>query len=275
MPLKQLGAVCRCRACFVAAAVTNGRLPLRAPAPLTLRTPPVPQRKLDLGQAQPLGLQSPSLRQSRPGGDASLRSLSVAPGHETEVWRNKDGRAWRIGRDAEIAWINENTTGGMAITCAIPPMFDAYATVQLPVTPNGGGWVWNEPPDHHDASLVSVLSEQTAEQPWWLGYLETGIAAETIFYDVPKVRLYGWEYVLIEAGPKQAGRWRAPWGRWNGVLPDLMFPADRSWLASILWDDYYTCIGGPKALVEAFLAHPELRHRAIEVDVSEEDVRPA
>jgi hypothetical protein len=50
------------------------------------------------------------------------------------------------------------------------------------------------------------------------------------------VTLYsGWGYVLIEAGPEQAGRWRED-DHWKGVLPDLMFPADRSWLLSTLWD---------------------------------------
>lgn len=195
----------------------------------------------------------------------------MAARHEPEVSRNKDGRAWRIGRDADIAWIQQNTKSGTAI----PPTFEAYATVQLPVTPNGGGSVWNERPDRHDARVLCVLTEHTTAQPWWLGYLETGVGAETIFYDVPKVMpYYGSEYVLVEAGPAQAGGWRAPWGRWKGVLPDLMFPADRSWLASTLWDDYYTCIGGSRALVEAFLAHPDLRHRALEVNLRAEEVTP-
>jgi len=79
---------------------------------------------------------------------------------------------------------------------------------------------------------------------------------------------------LIEAGPEQAGSWRAAWGRWKGVLPDVMFPVDRSWLASTLWDDYWTCIGGSRALVEARLAHPELRRRAREVDPAAPDVTP-
>lgn len=155
-------------------------------------------------------------------------------------------------------------------------MFEAYATVQLPVTPTGsGGWSWNEGPEHHDASVLGVLREHTAPQAWWLGYLETGIAAEIIFYDVPKTKLYGWEYVLIEAGPEEAGNWRAEWDRWKGALPDLMFPADRSWLASTLWDDYWMSIGGSRDLVDASLSHPELRIRVHEVDPSAADVTPS
>jgi hypothetical protein len=54
----------------------------------------------------------------------------------------------------------------------------------------------------------------------------------------------------------------------------LMFPADRSWLFSSLWDDDWTCIGGSRALVDVFLAHPDLRDRVREVDPSVEDATP-
>ena len=82
-----------------------------------------------------------------------------------------------------------------------------------------------------------------------------------------------WGYVLIGAGPEQAGRWRAD-DVWKGALPDLMFPADRSWLISTLWDDDWRCIGGSRQLVDAFLAHPGLRHRVRQVDPSVEDATP-
>jgi hypothetical protein len=78
-----------------------------------------------------------------------------------------------------------------------------------------------------------------------------------------------------EAGDRRSGDGRA-WRRdgWKGVLPDLMFPADRSWLFSTLWDDDWTCIGGSRGLVDALLALPDLRHRAREVDPSMEDATP-
>jgi len=38
-----------------------------------------------------------------------------------------------------------------------------------------------------------------------------------------------------------------------------MFPADHSWLVSTLWDDDWTCIGGPAELVDGFLNHPRLQ----------------
>jgi hypothetical protein len=71
---------------------------------------------------------------------------------------------------------------------------------------------------------------------------------------------WGWHYVLVEAGAEQAATWRrsGDWSFWKGALPNLMFPADRSWLVSTLWDDDWTCIGGPTALVDRYLHAPGL-----------------
>ena len=38
------------------------------------------------------------------------------------VTRVKDGRTWRIGADADVAWIAEGTSPGLTITSAIPPV---------------------------------------------------------------------------------------------------------------------------------------------------------
>jgi hypothetical protein len=109
------------------------------------------------------------------------------------------------------------------------------------------------------------LAEQSEEQPWWLGYLETG-AHDLVFDHAPTVTLYaGWNYVLVEAGPAQAATWRAD-DPWRGRLPDLMYPADRSWLVSMLWDDDWRCLGGPASLLDAVLAEPILAARAVGVD---------
>jgi len=43
-----------------------------------------------------------------------------------------NGHSWRIGTDAEVAWIAEGTSPNLTITAAIPPVFEAYATVVLP-----------------------------------------------------------------------------------------------------------------------------------------------
>ena len=196
------------------------------------------------------------------------------PDREAETWSEKDDRRWRVGDDAEIAWIRNNTEICRAITSAIPPMFKAYATVELPGTGEHDPQSWLEDPERHVAALLAVLVEHTAAQPWWLGYLETG-GSDVIFYDVPKVSLFPTHnYVMIEAGPAQAKSWRPEWVRWKGALPDLMFPADRSWLVSTLWDDHWTCVGGPQQLVDALLAHPDLGHRVRQVEPTDEDVTP-
>jgi hypothetical protein len=195
--------------------------------------------------------------------------------HETEVWGNKDGRAWRIGGEAEVAWIRENTQVSFAITSAIPPVFEAYATLELPGSGNHLSASPLEDSDRHDAAVLAVLSEHSAGQPWWIGYLDTG-DADIVFHDVREVKPGpndDGRYVLVEAGPEQARGWRKR-EHWKGPLPDLMFPADRSWLLSTLWDDDWTCIGASKALVGAFLSHPELRYRAHEVDPSLSDATP-
>ena len=196
----------------------------------------------------------------------------------TEIWRTKDDHTWRIGGDAEVAWIADGTTRGRGITAALPPVFEAYATLELPGTPDArGGWS-RDAGDHdeqqiQDATLISVLRGHTPPQDWWLGYLETGIDAETIFYDVPQAKLYAdWGYVLVAAGPDQAQRWRTD--GWKGPLPDLIFPADRRWLVSTLWDDYWRCIGGPADLIGALRDDPHLRHRIREVTVTSDDVTP-
>jgi hypothetical protein len=113
--------------------------------------------------------------------------------------------------------------------------------------------------------VLALLTEQSAREPWWLGYLDTG-ADDIVFPDVPKVTLYsGWHYVLVEAGPEQVATWRRddPGAFWPGTLPNLMFPADQSWLVSALWDDDWSCIGGPAGLVGRFLRHPDLRARPV------------
>lgn len=180
------------------------------------------------------------------------------------VTRVKDGREWRIGTEAEVAWINEGACAGRAITAAIPPVFAAYCTLELPQG-------WDEYPRHEQA-VIALLSEHAAQQRWWLAYLDTG-ASDLVFPDAPTVTLYaGWRYVFVDAGPHEAATWRDI--RFNWALPDLMFPHDRSWLVSTLWDDAWTCIGGSEELVDGFLRHRELGPRAKRVALDEDATPP-
>ncbi len=180
----------------------------------------------------------------------------------------RDGTCWPVGTAADVAWIAAGTTVGKTITSAIPAVFDTYASVVLPEDRAAQG--------AHDEAVLSVLRTHAVKVPWWLGYLETG-ADDVVFPEAPRVTLYsGWPYVLVQAGPDQAATWRR-WDLgsfWQGHLPNLMFPADRSWLVSTLWDDDWTCIGGSAALVDDLLHHPELRSRARLVELGHDATPP-
>jgi hypothetical protein len=172
------------------------------------------------------------------------------------------GHSWRIGTDAEVAWIVQGTSPSMAITAAIPPVFDAYATVLLP---DGGDDL-----ERHNRAMLELLEADPAGPPWWLGLLNTSadhlVFPGTTMGALPAVALYAdWEYVLVEAGPRQAATWRRDESpTWRDALPDLIFPADRSWLISRLCDDEWTCLGGSARLVAGFLACPDLQARPVQ-----------
>ncbi len=67
----------------------------------------------------------------------------------------------------------------------------------------------------------------------------------------------------------QADRTRTPGS--YGVLPNLRFPAGRSWLVPTLRDDDWSCVGGSAELVGSFLAHPDLQARPVRLG---EDATP-
>jgi hypothetical protein len=181
------------------------------------------------------------------------------------VTRAQDGSRWQLGIATDVDWISKGTSSGLSITSGVPPVFAAYATVVLPTA--------EEEQERHDRALLAVLNEHSANQSWWLGYLDTG-GADIVFPGAPMVTLYAdWRYVLVAAGPAQAATWRES-DQWKGVLPDLMFPADRSWLVSTLWDDDWTCVGGSSELLTSLLDHPDLQGRARRVTVDEDATPP-
>jgi hypothetical protein len=183
-----------------------------------------------------------------------------AEGGETCV---RDGREWRIGTEAQVSWIKDAPRWAAD---AIPAVFDAYVTIELPGTGHHKPTDLLAQRDDHDRAVLAVLSKESASQPWWLGFLETG-SSDVVFPNAPRTMLYAsWGYVLVEAGPAEAGRWRR--GGWGEDLPDLMFPSDRTWLFSTLWDDDWSCVGGSRSLIDAFLSRPELKGRVRQVDPS-------
>lgn len=185
----------------------------------------------------------------------------------------KDGVAWPVGGQAQVDWIIEGTEPGRRITAAIPPLFGDYATLTDALAGE------DRPRDlslerRQDLAFVDVLRRHSGGRPWWIGYLNTG-ASDIVFWDAPKVTLYyGWRYVFVLAGPDQAAAWRpAPGGEpnWKSTeLPEVMFPDDRSWLVSFLWDDGWACIGGPEALISDLLSDPVLAPNARRVDTKQD-----
>jgi hypothetical protein len=187
----------------------------------------------------------------------------------------KDDRRWRIGADEEVAWINAGITRGLSITASIPPIFEAYATLAFPLELESSRESVRRAEDRFDDALLRVLCAHTEPQPWWLGFLDTG-ASDVIFDGAPRVRIYsGWNYVLVQAGPHEARTWRSGERRWFTALPELMFPADRNWLLSSLWDDAWAGVGGPAELISALLSEPELRARAERTSPSIPDMWPS
>jgi hypothetical protein len=171
------------------------------------------------------------------------------------VTRVKDGRSWRIGTASEVAWIAAGTATGLTITSAIPPVFDAYATIVVPDEARAS--------DEHDRAVLALLCEYSPDPSWWLGYLDVG-DHDVVFPDAPMVRLYAdWPYVLVEAGPQQAATWRSDRSSGRGPVPDVVFPGDHAWLLSTLWDDDWRCLGGSGGLVEAVLLDPRLDARRV------------
>lgn len=175
----------------------------------------------------------------------------------------RDGRAWHTGSASDVAWIGDRPLG-CTVETALPPVFEAYATFHRPE---------GTTPATHERAVVERLVAHAGEHPWWLGYLDTG-AHDVVFPSAPRVTVYwGWPYVLVLAGPEQALTWRTGHLRDGaGALPDLFFPEDRSWLVTALWDDSWSCVGGPAVVVEALVRDPLVNARAVHPG---EDVLPS
>lgn len=186
----------------------------------------------------------------------------------------KDGRAWRIGTENEVRWINAAVTDGQSITSSVPPIFAAYATITFPLDLEAGSEQRRDVEDRFDDALIRVLEAHSASQSWWLGFLDTG-ASDIVMPAAPRVLVYGSRYVLVQAGPREARTWRGDEGRWFTALPELMFPADHAWIVSSLWDDAWAGVGGSGDHISALLQEPELRARAETTDPSIPDMWPS
>lgn len=164
-----------------------------------------------------------------------------------------------------VHWITDSTRSDRTIASAIPPVYAAYATIVVPDS--------DEAKTRSDRALVDVLQAHGPADRWWVGYLDTGVA-DLSDIEGPRVSAYaGWTYVLQAVDPRHvlAARDNGRSTPWHSALPELVFPHDRSWLVSTLWDDDWRCLGGPESLLEAVLARSPLEARAVDVD---EDATP-
>jgi hypothetical protein len=118
--------------------------------------------------------------------------------------------------------------------------------------------------------VLEHLAARPGNGAWWLGFLDKG-GTDSVFPDAPRVTMYaGWAYVLVLAGPEQAATWNRSLS--GAVLPELIFPVDRSWLLSTLWDDSWSCLGGPPELIQACQEDLRLRTNPVSID---EDMTPS
>ena len=95
--------------------------------------------------------------------------------------RRKDGQDWVIGTEDDVRWIQEAISISSTVTSAVPPHFSAYATVLVPDKHGGRS--------EDLRVLLDVLGGHSGDQPWWLGYLETG-TDDLVFPDAPRTRLW-------------------------------------------------------------------------------------
>lgn len=164
--------------------------------------------------------------------------------------------AHTLGDEDTVRWVRDFCPAGLSIGAAIPPIFAAYATV---VIPDEKG-----PRELHDTALVEVLVAHSSTSQWWFGFLDTG-ADPLPFPAAGTVPVYGgWQYQVVGASPEEALTFRKD--VWCRTLPDLIFPGDRAWLVSTLWDDDWRCVGGPEALVRDLGASEGLATRTVTFD---------
>src|SRR5262249_7780771 len=121
-----------------------------------------------------------------PGDGGDDASAHVKP--IVQAW--SAGGTPQIGGAQDVAAIRAASAPGKPIKWALPPIFEANATVVVPDSQLGKKL--------SDAVLLALLQKHSADQPWWLGYLETG-ASDVVFPDASRVQCYtGWDYVLVQ-----------------------------------------------------------------------------
>ncbi len=176
----------------------------------------------------------------------------------------KDGRQWLLGIDSDVSWIRTGTNAGRSIASAIPLIYEAYATIAIDPE--------RATRTQELKAVYGLLASMSQTQEWWLGFLETG-ADDVVFPGETPVQLYAdWPYRVVLATYAETTIWRTDPSSWKGPGPDLVFPDDRSWLLSWMWDDDWFCFGGSTHLVEGLIGLLPSAVRRVSAD---EDISPA
>lgn len=128
--------------------------------------------------------------------------------------------------DEHISWIRHDGAAFGTLQYAIPGGFEAYGVLDLPqdIVPI-------------EDALLSTLGVSPADQVL-AGWIDRGpwpapAGDEHVLYT-------GWKYRLRRVPASELSGLPT---EGVGSFPDLLFPPDRSWLVSLLWDDSWRSIG--------------------------------
>ena len=200
---------------------------------------------------------------------------------------------------ADADWWAEAATHWSTLVTAGPPGFDAYAQVAFPVgdlwrpeaevfadlvdvliqhSPAGGRdcrfGLWDGWGDIDGGDSVGMLTALNDSGKWFTPVFgrrrepKVPPAFEPAVLTAPRVAIGERQYLLFTGPIDQAGDWgarpiAADWPPRQISIPNLTWPADRSWAVAADVDPNTMGIGGSRALVDAVVRHPRLDARVV------------
>ena len=134
-------------------------------------------------------------------------------------------------RDHDVNWIRQESALAETLTYAIPDRYEAYGVLDLPreIGPVEDGLL-----DALTARPTGLLIAGWIDRGPW----PPSTGDEHVLYT-------GWRYRLRRVAESEL---RGLPTEGEGSFPDLLFPQDRSWLVSLLWDDSWRSIGASQAI---------------------------
>lgn len=175
-----------------------------------------------------------------------------------------------------------------------PPGFDAYCRVSLPVgdvwrpetevfadlaqvlarhTVDGGAdcrfALWDGWGDLDGSAAVGLVSGINDTRRWFTPFFgrtsrpSVPPAFDSTIMRAPRVAIGERQYLLFRGALQQAGQWGArpiavDWPPRQISIPNLAWPADRSWAVAADAAPSSMGIGGSRALIDAVVLHPRL-----------------